>query len=125
MITFQTKGDFKRTLSFLNRCKKIDLSSLDRFGQEGVEALQRATPKDTGLTADSWYYEIVEENGSITVRWLNSNVVNDWCNVAIILQYGHATGNGGYVEGIDYINPALHPVFDKIAKNAWKEVIGG
>ncbi len=122
MIEFRTKGSFNKTLSFLQRSRKMDFKNLDKFGLEGVKALKEATPKDTGLTADSWYYEIVKENSSIIIRWLNSNVVDNWCNIAIILQYGHATGTGGYVEGIDYINPALCPIFDKMAKNAWEEV---
>lgn len=122
MIEFRTKGSFNKTLSFLQRSRKMNFKNLDKFGLEGVKALKEATPKDTGLTADSWYYEIVKENGSVVIRWLNSNVVDNWCNIAIILQYGHATGTGGYVEGIDYINPALRPIFDKMAKNAWEEV---
>lgn len=122
MIEFKVNGSFNKTFSFLRRCKKLKLADLDKFGQMGVEALRNATPKDTGLTADSWYYDVVYENGTISIQWLNSNVVNGWCNVAVILQYGHATGTGGYVEGIDYINPALKPIFDKIAKDAWEEV---
>lgn len=122
MITFSNKGSFNKTFAFMKRNRKIDLHDLDKYGQMGVEALQKATPKDTGKTADSWYYDIVYENGRISIEWNNSNVVNDWCNIAIILQFGHATGTGGWVEGIDYINPALRPVFDKIAKGAWEEV---
>lgn len=125
MITFSTKGSFNKTFSFLKRNRKLDLKDLARYGQMGVEALRDATPKDTGRTSGSWYYEIIRENGRITIQWSNSNVIDNWCNVAIILQYGHGTGTGGWVEGVDYINPALKPVFDKIAKGAWKEVIGG
>lgn len=122
MIEFSMKGSFDKTFAFLKRNRKLNLRDFEKFGQMGVEALREATPKDTGLTADSWYYNITDTNGKLTIQWLNSNVVDNWCNVAVMLQYGHATRNGGYVEGIDYINPALRPVFDKIAKHAWKEV---
>lgn len=123
MIEFKVKGSFDKTFSFLKRNRKLNPRDFARFGQEGVDALKQATPKDSGLTANSWYYEIVDDGGRLVIQWLNSNVVDGWCNIAIILQYGHATGTGGYVEGIDYINPALRPIFDKIAKNAWEEVI--
>ena len=86
-----------------------------------MEALARATPKDTGKTADSWDYEITEQKGRLKITWTNSNL-NDGVSIAVLLQYGHATRNGGWVEGIDYINPAIRPIFDKIAKEAWKEV---
>lgn len=122
MITFSTRGSFNKTFSFFKRNRKIRLSNLQKYGEMGVEALRKATPKDSGKTADSWYYEIVEENGRVSIQWNNSNVINDWCNIAIILQYGHGTGTGGWVEGRDYINPALRPIFDKIAKGAWEEV---
>lgn len=122
MIEFSMKGSFNKTFAFLKRNRKLDIRDFDKFGRMGVEALKEATPKDSGLTADSWYYEITNDDGRLVIQWLNSNVVNGWCNVAVILQYGHATGTGGYVEGIDYINPALAPIFDKIAKHAWEEV---
>lgn len=122
MISFSMKGSFNKTFAFLKRNRKLNLNDLHKFGQMGVDALREATPKDSGLTADSWYYEVVDDDGRISIRWLNRNVVDNWCNIAVILQYGHATGTGGYVEGIDYINPALRPVFDKIAKHAWEEV---
>ena len=122
MIKFSMKGSFNKTFAFLKRNRKLDIKDFEKFGQMGVEALREATPKDTGLTADSWYYEITNSDGKLTIQWLNSNVIDEWCNVAIILQYGHATGTGGYVEGIDYINPSLRPVFDQIAKHAWEEV---
>ena len=122
MIEFSMKGNFNKTFAFLKRNRKLNLKDFEKFGQMGVQALKEATPKDSGLTADSWYYEITDDNGRLAIQWLNSNVVDNWCNVAIILQYGHATGTGGYVEGRDYINPALRPVFDKIAKHAWEEV---
>lgn len=125
MIKFSMKGSFDKTFTFLKRNRRLDIRDFEKFGQMGVEALRAATPKDTGLTADSWYYEITNVDGKLAIQWLNSNVVNNWCNVAVILQYGHVTGTGGYVEGIDYINPALRPVFDKIAKHAWEEVTKG
>lgn len=122
MIVFTHKGDLKKTTDFLKRNRKLTLPDLRRFGQEGVDALSAATPVDTGLTADSWYYRIVETNGRISIQWLNSNVV-DGVPIAVILQYGHGTGTGGYVQGRDYINPAIQPIFDRIAEHAWKEVI--
>ena len=121
MIEFRNKGNFDKTFAFLKRNRKIHLSDLEKYGEQGVEALRKATPKDTGFTADSWYYEIAESDGRIAIQWLNRNVV-DYVNIAVILQYGHATGTGGYVQGTDYINPALRPIFDKIAKGAWEEV---
>lgn len=121
MITFSHKGDLSKTRNFLKRCQKLDLSFLDKFGEEGVIALGEATPEDTGTTANSWYYKIVNDEKSYTIQWLNSNI-QDGVLIAIILQYGHATGTGGYVEGIDYINPAIRPIFERIAKNAWREV---
>lgn len=122
MIEFSMKGSFDKTFAFLKRNRKLNLRDFEKFGQAGVDALRQATPKDSGLTADSWYYEIVDSDGQLAIQWLNSNVVDGWCNIAVILQYGHATGTGGYVEGRDYINPALRPIFDKIAKRAWEEV---
>lgn len=121
-ISFVHHGDFSRTQRFLERCKEVvKLGDLDKFGQAGVQALRSATPKDSGKTADSWNYNIVRKNGSVTIEWVNSNVV-DGVNIAVILQYGHGTRNGGYVQGRDYINPAIQPIFDEIADNAWKEV---
>lgn len=122
MIEFSMKGSFDKTFAFLKRNRKLNLRDFEKFGQAGVDALRQATPKDSGLTADSWYYEIVDSDGQLAIQWLNRNVVDGWCNIAVILQYGHATGTGGYVEGRDYINPALRPIFDKIAKRAWEEV---
>lgn len=122
MITFKQKGDFSKLTSFLERAKKaVKISNLDKFGKEGVAALSSATPIDSGLTASSWYYEIVNKNGSITLEFKNSNIQNG-VPIAIILQYGHGTRNGGWVQGRDYINPAIQPLFDKIANEAWKEV---
>lgn len=123
MITFRQKGDLSKTTKFLkntlNFRKKIDL---DKYGRLGVAALSSATPKDTGLTSRSWYYEIVTNDNTTSIVFCNSNI-NNYVPIAIILQYGHATRNGGWVEGIDYINPALKPIFDDIAKDAWEEVI--
>lgn len=122
MINIRQKGDFKNLSSFLERTKeKLNLGLLDKYGREGVAALQAATPKDTGKTSESWYYKIERKNGSVSLTFHNSNQ-NKGVPIAIILQYGHATGNGGYVEGVDYINPALRPIFNKIAEEAWKEV---
>lgn len=124
MIKVKVGGSFNKTEQFLQRNKRIKLSSLDKYGQEGVRALAAATPVDTGLTAASWYYEIEKSEGSTSIVWKNSNIV-DGTPIAIILQYGHATRNGGYVQGSDYINDALRPIFKKIADSAWKEVTKG
>lgn len=122
MIHFEHKGRLSKTYDFLHRLQKLDFSALTKFGDEGVRALREATPKDTGLTADSWSYRIIHDGSVITIEWTNSNLVDGWCPIAVILQYGHATGTGGWVEGRDYINPAIRPIFDRIAENAWKEV---
>lgn len=125
MIKLSYKGDFTKTLKFLNKAKKFDIRPiLEKYGEAGVEALRKATPKDTGKTANSWSYELEIGKTQSTIRWLNSNVVNDWANIAVLLQYGHGTRNGGYVQGRDYINPAMKPIFDDIANSAFKEVIG-
>ncbi len=122
MITFRQKGDFSNLNGYLERLKNVvKLGDLDRYGREGVEALSSATPKDSGLTASSWYYEITHEKDSVSITFKNSNV-NKGVPIAIILQTGHGTRNGGWVEGRDYINPAIRPVFDKIADEAWEEV---
>ena len=122
MISFRQRGDFSKTMQFLVKAKKgVKLSDLDKYGREGVAALASATPLDTGETANSWYYEIVHENGTITITFNNSHIQNG-VPIAVILQYGHGTGTGGWVEGRDYINPAIQPLFDKIAENAWREV---
>lgn len=122
MITFRQKGDFSKLTSFLEKAKEgVKLGSLDRFGSEGVAALASATPLESGLTANSWTYEIEHSEGSATISFHNSNIQNG-VPIAIILQYGHGTGTGGWVQGRDYINPAIQPIFDKIAENAWKEV---
>lgn len=122
MITFRQKGDFSKLTRYLERLKEVvKIGDLDKYGREGVAALSSATPIDTGKTASSWYYEIENKNGSATISFYNSNV-NKGQNIAILLQYGHGTRNGGYVQGRDYINPAIQPIFDKIAETAWKEV---
>lgn len=122
MVVISHKGSLRNTESFLNRNKKVNyMAILKKHAQDGVDALASATPIDSGLTADSWGYDIQVSNGSATIRWTNSNVV-DGVPIAIILQYGHGTRNGGYVQGIDYINPALKPIFDKLANDVWKEV---
>lgn len=121
-IKFVHKGDFKKTEKFLNKMKKQDyVKVLSKYGQMGVDTLSRATPVDSGTTASSWSYEIEGNGGSATIYWTNTNI-NHGVSIAIILQYGHGTGTGGYVQGRDYINPAIRPVFDKMADAAWKEV---
>lgn len=122
MISFKQKGDFSKLNNFLERIKGVvKMSNLDKYGEEGVKLLSNMTPKDSGKTASSWYYKIKRDNNSATISFLNSNI-NDGVPIAIILQYGHGTNNGGWVEGIDYINPAIQPFFNKIADEAWKEV---
>lgn len=122
MISFRQTGDFSKTIKFLSKSSNgIVLKDLDRFGREGVDALSKNTPIDSGLTATSWNYEITNSKGRTTISWYNSNIVNG-VPIAIILQYGHGTQNGGWVEGRDYINPVMRPIFDKIADKAWKEV---
>lgn len=121
-IKFKHRGNFNNTERFFKRARKMDFfRNLEKYAQEGVAALSSATPVDSGLTAASWDYEIVKKKGFISIYWTNSNI-NAGVPIAVILQYGHGTNNGGYVQGRDYINPAIRPVFDKIADNAWKEV---
>ena len=123
MISFRHKGDFSKCASFLERLKeKVHLSNLDKYGRDGVAALASATPVESGLTANSWYYKIEHTKGSSTISFHNSNIQNG-VPIAVILQYGHGTRNGGWVQGRDYINPAIQPIFDKIAENAWREVV--
>ena len=122
MISFRQKGDFSKTKRYYERVKAAArLSILDKYGREGVAALASATPTETGKTASSWFYEISHDKGSATITFSNSNI-NKGVPIAIILQYGHGTGTGGWVEGRDYINPAIQPIFDEIANEAWKEV---
>ena len=122
MITFRQKGDFSKTTRFLKRAKEaVRVRDLDRYGREGVAALASATPVDSGLTASSWYYKIENTDGRISLSFFNSNNQNGVL-IAIIIQYGHGTGTGGWVEGRDYINPAIQPIFDKITESLWREV---
>lgn len=122
MITIVQKGDWKVTTSFLERALElVKLGTLDKYGQEGVEALQNATPKDTGKTASSWYYQIVRTDHSVSLQWCNSNS-NDGVLIAILIQYGHAFQNGEFLEGIDFINPALKPIFKEISEKIRKEL---
>lgn len=122
MFRLNNKGDFSKTTKFLENAKrKIYLGILDKYAREGVAALASATPVETGLTASSWYYKIVINEQSSKITFYNSNIQNG-VPIAIILQYGHGTGTGGWVEGRDYINPAIQPVFDKLVNKAWEEV---
>lgn len=124
MISVKVRGDFKKFDKFMERlASAIKLGKLDRFGRDGVAALQSVTPVDTGKTRDSWSYRIVHQPGRVKIQFLNSNIQNG-VPIAIILQMGHGTGTGGWVEGKDYINPAIRPVFDQILEFAWKEVTG-
>lgn len=121
-LSFSHKGDFSKLTGFLERAKSVvHLSTLDRYGREGVAALASATPVESGETASSWSYEIQNGEGTASITFTNSNV-NNGVPIAIILQYGHGTGTGGWVEGRDYINPAIQPIFDKIVEDAWREV---
>ena len=122
VISFSSKGDFSNIEKFLAAMQRRKyLDALESYGKIGVDALASATPKDTGRTAASWSYEIEQGPGSSKITWKNSNI-NEGVNIAVILQYGHGTGTGGYVVGRDYINPAIQPIFDQIADAAWKEV---
>lgn len=121
-VSFSHRGSFKNMESFLQRSLKLDIRrAVESYAQEGVRALELATPVRSGLAAKSWGYEIVEKQGLVQVIWTNSDVENGF-PVAIMLQYGYGTGTGGYVQGRDYINPAIKPVFDKIATSIWKAV---
>jgi len=123
-IEVRQKGDWHKTENFLSKLsKQVFFKHLDQYAKLGVQALSEATPIDTGLTANSWDYEIEVTGDSATITWTNSNIKEGWFNVAVALQYGHGTGSGGYVHGIDYINPAMRPVFEQIVKDIWMEVI--
>ena len=123
IISVTQKGNFKKTDRFLGKLVGLHFShKLKMYGERGVNALKEATPKDSGETAEAWSYEIVRQPGRTAIYWRNSHVVNG-TNIAIILQYGHATRNGGFVEGTDYINPAIKPIFEEMAREAWKEVV--
>ena len=122
MITIESQGDWKMTRNWFDKMTKLDLALImNQFGKEGVSALSSATPSKSGLTSKSWNYEVTRKGNNWKITWTNSNV-NKGANIAVLIQYGHGTRNGGYVVGRDYINPAIRPVFDKIAKKAWKEV---
>lgn len=122
MVSVKCNGDFSKSKRYLLELKStVKNVNLDAYGQAGVAALASATPVDSGRTASSWYYEITRTDTTITIEYKNSNV-NKGVNIAIILQYGHGTGTGGWVEGRDYINPAIQPVFDDIVEKAWREV---
>lgn len=122
MITFRQKGDFSKFNRYLERLKEaVKLGDLNKYGRQGVQALSSATPIESGETSNSWYYKINRTKESVAITFHNSNIQNG-VPIAIILQYGHGTGTGGYVEGRDYINPAIQPIFDRIAEDAWKEV---
>lgn len=122
MIRFKQKGDFSKTIRYFQRIKKSSAAiNLEQYGKRGVEALSSATPVETGKTASSWYYTITKEKGTTKISFNNSNIQNG-VPIAIILQYGHGTNNGGFVQGRDYINPAIQPLFDEITKDAWREV---
>ena len=122
MFSVTTKGDFKNTLTFIRRVLSGQVfSKIDNYGLSGVEALAAATPVKTGLTAASWHYRIIKDSKHIAIEWYNDNLENT-TPIAILLQYGHGTGTGGYVLGRDYINPALRPIFDRITEDVWMEV---
>lgn len=122
MIRFRQKGDFRKATRYFERLREIvHLGTLDKYGREGVAALASATPVESGKTASSWYYEITNNEQTAKISFYNSNV-NKGVPIAIIIQYGHGTRNGGWVEGRDYINPAIQPIFDRIAEEIWREV---
>lgn len=122
MITIESQGEWKLTRNWFDRMTKLDLALImNQFGKEGVSALAAATPSGSGLTSKSWNYEVTRKGNNWKITWTNSNV-NKGANIAVLIQYGHGTRNGGYVVGRDYINPAIRPVFDKIAQKAWKEI---
>lgn len=123
-VKVTTRGSFSKSQAFLQRMKNREqFKVLHKYGPIGVAALKNATPKDSAVTAESWYYEIVNRPGYFSIHWLNSHLEDPGqIPVAVLIQYGHATGNGGFVQGVDYINPALQPIFDQIATDMWKEV---
>lgn len=122
MIEVKSDGDFKKTTDFLNRLLKGDIfAGLERYGRVGVDALSSATPVDSRLTANSWSYRIIKDRSRPGIEWYNTNTAGS-TPVAILIQYGHATGTGGYVAGRDFINPAIRPIFDQIVVDVWREV---
>ena len=125
MIKISVKGDWSRTNRFLERALNvIKLGELDKYGRQGVEVLENATPKDSGVTAGSWYYRIVRDRYGARIEWSNSSQ-NEGIPIVILLQYGHAFQNGAFFSGVDFINPALKPLFEEIADNAWRELTNG
>lgn len=125
MISATSPGNFDKTTKFLEFLKRGDMyNDLEQYGQRGVDALASATPRDTGETAQSWGYNIGRKKGKVTISWFNTHRV-DGVNIAVIIQYGHGTGTGGYVQGTEYINPAIRPIFDKIAEDVWRQVTNG
>lgn len=123
-IVIKSKGDYSKAEGYFRKIRDaIRHRKLDKYGEMGAAALASATPVDSGLTADSWSYEIEQTADSATITWVNNNIQGGNFNVAVALQYGHGTGTGGYVQGRDYINPAIQPIFDQIADEAWKEII--
>lgn len=123
MISMRQRGNTNKSEKFLKKVLGRDyLDVLDKFAQEGVSSLAAATPVKTGKTASSWFYEIIQNENGVSIRWNNSNVIKDYANVAVLLQYGHGTRFGGYVQGRDYINPAIKPIMDKMSTVSWKEV---
>lgn len=122
MIRITSKGDLTSTKNYLTKLLRGDIfSELDRYGAMGVEALARATPVESGLTANSWYYKLIGDRKHPGIEWRNRNSVNG-TTVAVLIQYGHGTGTGGYVPGRDFINPAMRPIFDRITSEVWKKV---
>lgn len=122
-IKIKQKGNFSRTEMFFERCKNLfKLGVLDKYGREGVNALAMATPVDSGITAASWRYKVTYTKGSVSIEWYNDNDTKTGIPIVVLIQYGHGTRNGGYVRGNDFINPAMKPIFDKIADALWKEV---
>lgn len=122
MITINVRGSTQRTEALLRRNRKLNVTGLDSLGVAGVNALAEATPMNTGITASSWDYQIVKDDNKTKLIFVNNNVINGWFNVALMLQYGHYTRNGGYVVGQDYINPAIKPIFDEVASKIWRAV---
>lgn len=123
MIDFRHKGNFLNSNKLFEKCRKnINLENLDKYGQEGVAALSSATPINTGLTANSWYYKIVKDRRGVSIQFHNSNIQNEVL-VAVVIQYGHGTRNGSWVQGTDYINPTIKPIFENITTQVWKEVL--
>ena len=124
-IKFKQRGNFSKTEKFFEKCKNLfKMGKLDKYGREGVNALSMATPVKSGKTAASWRYEITNVPGKLSISWFNDNVSEDGTPIAVYIQYGHGTGTGGWVRGQDFINPAIKPIFDKIADSLWKEVTG-